>query len=56
MLRRLGRKAEALAWLVKIHPLQPASETAEGDVVLARIRDLERELRVPAGQAYRPAR
>jgi hypothetical protein len=56
MLRRLGRKAEALAWLVKIHPLQPASETAEGDVVLARIRDLERELRVSAGQAYRPAR
>lgn len=54
MLRRLGRKAEALAWLIQVHPRQPARETEDGDVVLERIRQLERELRVPAERAYRP--
>jgi hypothetical protein len=53
LLRRLGRKAEALAWLVKLHPQLPSDdETTE--VVLGRIRDLERELGVPALQSYRP--
>lgn len=54
MLRRLGRKAEALAWLVKLHPsLPPHDEAAAADAVLGRIRDLERELGVPGEQAYR---
>ena len=55
LLRRLGRKADALAWLVKLHPqLPPAEESAGAGLVLARIRELERELGVPAGQTYRP--
>jgi hypothetical protein len=55
MLKRLGRKAEALDWLVRLHPqLPPDDESACADLVLARIRDLERELHVPATQAYRP--
>lgn len=54
LLRRLGRKAEALAWLKQLHPqLPPGDEAACADLVLSRIRDLERELGVPAGQAYR---
>jgi len=53
LLRRLGRKAEALAWLVRLHPRLPrGDEAAAADVVLARIRTLERELAVPAAQAY----
>ena len=55
LLRRQGRKAEALAWLVKLHPgLPPGDDAAARDVVLARIRDLERELGIPAAQAYQP--
>jgi hypothetical protein len=55
VLRRAGRKAEALAWLARLHPTLPAGEeSAAADVVLGRIRDLERELGVPAAQAYRP--
>ncbi len=53
LLRRLGRKAEALAWLVKLHPQLPAAdESAGADLVLARIRELERELGVSPGQGY----
>lgn len=55
MLRRLGRHAEALAWLVKLHPTLPNEEAAAPDVVLARIRELERQLGVPAQHVYRPA-
>jgi hypothetical protein len=56
MLRRAGHPAEALAWLVRLHPQLPAGdETAGADLVLARIRDLERELGVPAARAYHPA-
>lgn len=56
MLRRLGRNAEALAWLVHIHPRLPRDEPdAQADLVLARIRALERELAVPAERSYRPA-
>jgi hypothetical protein len=56
LLRRQGRQADALAWLVRLHPQLPAGdESAGADLVLARIRDLERELGVPAAQAYRPA-
>ncbi len=53
LLRRLGRKAEALAWLVQVHPTLPVEDEGT-DVVLGRIRDLERELRVPTMQTYRP--
>ena len=58
LLRRLGRKIEALAWLVDLHPRLPSNvEAAAADVVLARIRELERELAVPIEQIYRaPAR
>lgn len=56
VLRRAGRKAEALAWLVRLHPTLPAGdEGAAADVVLGRIRDLERDLGVPPARAYRPA-
>lgn len=55
LLRRLGRKREALDWLRQLHPtLPPGDEGAARDRVLDRIRDLERELHVPADQSYRP--
>lgn len=55
MLRRLGRKHEALAWLVQLHPALPAGdEAAARDRVLDRIRELERELGLPPERAYRP--
>lgn len=54
LLRRLGRKAEALAWLIKLYPQLPAADEAT-PVVLGRIRDLEKELRVPTMQIYRPS-
>ena len=45
LLRRMGRKAEALEWLKQIHPrLPPGIEAAAADVVLARIRQLEAEI------------
>jgi hypothetical protein len=55
VLRRAGRKAEALDFLVRLHPaLPPAGAGAAADVVLERIRELEGQLGVPAAQAYRP--
>ncbi len=55
MLRRAGKKSEALAWLVQLHPLLPrGDESAGADIVLGRIRELERELGIPAERAYRP--
>ena len=57
LLRRQGKKAEALAWLVQLHPTLPADpEVGKEDVVLQRIRDLERELGVAPERAYQPAR
>ncbi len=57
LLRRLGRRTEALQWLVKLYPQLPADDDSAGaPLVLARIRDLERELRVSPAGAYRPAR
>jgi hypothetical protein len=54
LLRRLGRKPAALAWLVKLHPQLPLTdESAGAGLVLSRIRVLERELEVPAGYTYR---
>jgi hypothetical protein len=56
LLRRLGRKAEALDWLVQLHPSLPAGDDAAArDTVLERIRELERELRVPAARAFHPS-
>lgn len=56
LLHRLGRPAEALAWLVQLHPaLPPQNEAAAADVVLSRIRELEEELGVTANRRYRPA-
>lgn len=53
LLRRSGRPADALAFLVRLHPTLPRDDEAAGaDVVLARIRQLERELGVPAEKAY----
>jgi hypothetical protein len=58
LLRRMGRKAEALAWLKELHPkLPPGDDAAAADVVLGRIRDLERELGVDplrTFQSHRP--
>jgi hypothetical protein len=57
MLRKAGHKAEALAWLIQLHPTLPRdNEGAAADVVLERIRELERELRVPAERSYHPPR
>lgn len=55
LLRRSGRNAEAYAWLVHLHPTLPATdESAQAEVVLARIRELERQLLVTPANAYRP--
>lgn len=56
LLRRSGRKAEALAFLLTLHPTLPgADEGAAADRVFERIQELERELGVPADRAYRPS-
>lgn len=48
MLRRLGRKHEALAWLVQLLPRLPATDEAAGaELVRERIRELEREMAGP---------
>jgi hypothetical protein len=55
LLRRAGRKAEALEFLVQLHPLlPPGDDGAARDTVLERIRELERELQLPASKLYRP--
>ena len=57
LLRRAGRKADALAWLARLHPTLPkGDDAAREDLVLARIRELERELHVPPERAYRGTR
>jgi len=54
LLRRLGKPQAALAWLAELHPRLPATdEAAAAGLVLARIRALERELKIPAERAYR---
>ena len=56
LLRRQGRPAEAYAWLRRIHPaLPPGDPEAMPEAVLARIRELETELGVPAADRYRSA-
>lgn len=55
MLRRAGRKGEALAWLKQLYPTLPRdNESAAAEVVLERIHELERELGVPVERSYRP--
>jgi hypothetical protein len=57
LLRRAGRPAEALAWLKQLHPTLPAQdEAAAADLVLERIRELERDLGVSAEKSYPGAR
>ena len=47
LLRRLGKKAEALAWLVTLYPRLPKHlEAAASGLVLTRIRVLEVELSI----------
>ncbi len=56
LLRRQGRPTEAYAWLRRLHPtLPPGDPEAMSEVVLARILELETELRIPAGVRYRSA-
>ena len=47
LLRRLGRRLEALTALIQLYPTLPTNvDAAAADVVLTRIRDLETELMV----------
>jgi hypothetical protein len=55
LLERLGRRAEAYAWLRRLHPtLPPGEPEAMAGIVLSRIRRLERTLPVPAEDRYVP--
>ena len=61
LLRRLGRNAEAYAWLTAIYPKLPKEnasaveiEMAMAPVVLTRIRELEAELKIPMSQSFKP--
>lgn len=55
LLRSLGRKREALDWLVSVHPTLPSKvPEALSGVVLARISELEDELGVQPAQRYTP--
>jgi hypothetical protein len=53
LLRRLGRRAEALAWLMRFHArLSREDPHASADGVSKLIRELEAELSVPARRRY----
>lgn len=53
LLRRAGRQADALSFLVALYPKLPASdETAGAELVLYRIRILEQELAIPADACF----
>ena len=67
LLRRQGRNAEAYAWLKQLYPTLPKItpgaktqpspaeiEMGMAPVVLERIRELEKELKIPASQSFRP--
>ncbi len=55
LLRRQGRRTEAYAWLRRLHPtLRRGDPEAMPDVVLARIRELETELGIPAAARFAP--
>ena len=56
LLRRLGRKTDALAWLVELYPRLPVHvEAAAAEVVLGRIRQLEDELSIESGRRFVPS-
>jgi TPR repeat protein len=55
LLRRIGRKREAYDWLCRLHPTLPADDReAMREVVMSRIRDLERELSLSSNEQYTP--
>ena len=55
LLRKLGRNAEAYAFLKQLHPTLPAEDIgAQSDVVLGRIRELEEELSIPEAARFQP--
>ncbi len=66
LLRRMGRNEEAYDWLKKLYPTLPKTvdaargisefqvESAMAPVVLARIRELEKELNIPEGELLKP--
>ena len=57
LLRKQGKNAEAYAWLRDLHARLPADdEAADAPLVLARIRELEKTLAVPAREIYRPGK
>lgn len=57
LLRQLGRREAARAWLVRLHPELPADDAAAGaGLVLTRIRQWETELGTSPEQIYRPRR
>jgi tetratricopeptide (TPR) repeat protein len=55
LLLRLGRPAEAYAWLCQVHRSLPANNpSAQSGRILLKIRDLEAQLQLPAAQLYEP--
>jgi len=55
LLRRLGRDQDAYAWLCRLHPTLPVTDQAAmSELVLRRIRALERRLKVPVQEQYMP--
>lgn len=66
LLRKLGRNAEAYAWLKQLYTTLPKTpdpakgisefqvESAMAPVVLSRIRELEGELNIPAAEVFNP--
>lgn len=66
LLRRIGRNAEAYAWLKQLYPTLPKQvdvtrgiteyqvESAMAPVVLERIRELEKELNISESEAFKP--
>ena len=55
ILLRLGRPAEAHAWLCQVHRSLPGNNpAAQSGRILHWIRELEAQLQVPAAQSYEP--
>jgi hypothetical protein len=56
LLRKIGRNAEAYAFLKQLHPTLPTDDIgAMADVVLGRIRELEDEMSLPEAQRFQPS-
>jgi len=55
LLRKIGRNAEAYAFLKQLHPTLPTDDIgAMASVVLGRIRELEDEMGLPEAQRFQP--